>query len=165
MLTLFVVCGIAMSFKGSEVERGVLPDGTEYEYRAGRYYAYTFALDTITDAANDTLYLPSRMSDLHSNFQGCVSVTRTNISGTTNIAVKVEETAYDYSGSTAPTEGWASALKVGGTAAATAATTATIENLNIPESYGMAWRIVVDGTGTQSSSYKIRVVLKQLNGD
>lgn len=155
----------AFSFKADNanaVITEVQPDGSFFDYdRAGTYYAYTWTKDTITDAANDTLYLPSNMRPVLSNFTGCVSVTRTNISGTTNLAVKLEETTYPYSGSTKPSAGWASALKVGGSAAATAATTATTENLAIPDLYGMNYRIIIDGTGTQSSSYVIRLLLKK----
>ncbi len=131
------------------------------DFAPNQYYEYTYTKDTITNAANDTLYLPSTFRPQLSDFQMCVSVTRTNISGTTNLAVKVEDTAYKYTGSTPPTAGWAATLNSALAAAATAATTATTENLNIPHIYGMNTRIIVDGTGTQSSSYVIRVVLKK----
>jgi len=141
---------------------GLLSFAVATEAKAQRtLYEYSYTLDTIANAANDTLYLPSTMRPVLSNFLMLVSVTRTNISGTTNIAVKVEESAFRYTGSTPPTEGWAATLNSEGTAAATAATTATIENLYIPSTYGTSYRIVVDGTGTQSSSYKVRLVLKR----
>lgn len=124
-------------------------------------YEYTYTTDTITNAANDTLYLPASMRPVLSNFQMSVAVTRTNISGTTALAVKVEESNYRYSGSTPPTAGWAATLNSANAAAATAATTATTENLYIPNAYGVSYRIIVDGSGTQSSSYVIRVVLKK----
>jgi len=168
-LFLVVILGAALFFSfrsvdANTVQKVEMEDGSVFESNnAGTYYAYTWTKDTITDAANDTLYLPTspRMRPVYSNFTGCVSVTRTNISGTTNLAVKLEETAYAYSGSTAPTAAWASALKVGGSAAATAATTATTENLAIPDMYGMNYRVIIDGTGTQSSSYVIRLLLKK----
>lgn len=165
-LVIIFFAAIAFSFNTAD-KNAVMQEtvnGSVFEYdAAGKYYAYAWTKDTITDAANDTLYLPSRLRPVYSNFIGCISVTRTNISGTTNLAVKVEETAYPYSGSTPPTAGWASALKVGGSAAATAATTATTENLTLPDMYGMNYRIIIDGTGTQSSSYVIRALLKRKN--
>ena len=125
------------------------------------FYEYTYTKDTIANAANDTLYLPSNMRPVLSNYQITYAVTRTNISGTTNLAVKVEESAYKYSGSTPPTAGWAASLNSAGSAAATAATTATTEALYIPNAYGCSYRCIIDGTGTQSSSYVIRVILKK----
>lgn len=154
ILLVFILGGVAMSFDKAEKSAGD-------DFYASTMYQYTWTKDTITDAANDTLYLPASLRPVNSDFLACVSVTRTNISGTTNLAVKLEESAYPYTGSTPPTAGWASALKVGGSAAATAATTATTENLAIPNMYGLSYRIVVDGTGTQSSSYVIRIVLKK----
>lgn len=125
------------------------------------FYEYTYPKDTIANAANDTLYLPSNMRPVLSNYQITYAVTRTNISGTTNLAVKIEESAYRYSGSTPPTAGWAASLNSAGSAAATAATTATTEALYIPNAYGCSYRCIIDGTGTQSSSYVIRVILKK----
>lgn len=80
------------------------------DFAPNQYYEYTYTKDTITNAANDTLYLPSTFRPQLSDFQMCVSVTRTNISGTTNLAVKVEDTAYKYTGSTPPSAGWAATL-------------------------------------------------------
>ena len=150
-LALCICAVCAMSFD----------DGKGAPPPPGTSYTYAYTLDTIANAANDTLYIPANYREQLSDFQVCVSVTRTNISGTTNLAVKVEETAWPYSGSTAPTLGWASALNVAGSAAATAATTATTENINIPHIYGRNLRIIVDGTGTQSSSYRIRWLMKK----
>lgn len=124
-------------------------------------YEYTYTKDTITNAANDTLYLPSTMRPVLSDFIMAYSVMRTNISGTTSLAVKIEETTYRYSGSTPPTAGWSASLNSVGTAAATAATTATEEEIRIPNAYGLNYRCIIDGAGTQSSSYVIRVVMKK----
>lgn len=149
---LFVVMAFfTSSFDRSESEPTALAS----------FYEYTYTKDTIANAANDTLYLPSTMRPVTSNFQICYDVTRTNISGTTNLAVKVEESTYRYSGSTPPTAGWAASLNSAGSAAETAATTATTEAIYIPNAYGVSYRIIIDGTGTQSSSYVIRVVLKK----
>ncbi len=118
----------------------------------GTYYEYTWTKDTISNANNDTLYLPARLSPLLSDFQVCYSIIRTSISGTANIAVKVEESAY----SSGTVTDWVSK-------ATTAATTATAEHLVLSHVPGMRQRIVIDGTGTQSTSYVVRGVLKKLN--
>ena len=127
----------------------------------GTFYELTYTKDTIANAANDTLYLPSRLRPVLNDYQVSVSVTRTNISGTTNLAVKVEGSNYAYSGSTPPTAGWAATLNSANAAAAAAATTATTESFFIPHTYDINYRTIIDGTGTQSSSYVIRWVLKR----
>jgi len=155
IIAVLLAFGLAlMSFGGDREDQTV---------GSGAYFEHAFALDTISNANNDTLYLPARLRPVRGGYSMQVSVTRTNISGTTNIAVKAEESAWPYTGSTPPTLGWASALNSANAAAATAATTATTENINIPWTYGQSYRIIVDGTGTQSSSYRIRVFLKKRN--
>ncbi len=143
----------------SAFTRGTL--GDFFFAPSGSFYERLYTLDTITNAANDTLYLPSNMRPLFSDFQMAVNILRTNISGTTNLAVKVEETNWPFSGTTAPTNGWVATLNSAGTAAATAATTATTEQLLIPHAYGINFRVIVDGTGTQVSSYRLRWTLKK----
>lgn len=127
----------------------------------GSFYELTYTKDTITNAANDTLYLPSRLRPVLNDFQVSVIVTRTNISGTTNLAVKLEGTNYAYSGSTPPTAGWTPVPTAANAAAVTAATTATEEIFNLEHLYGINYRTIIDGTGTQSSSYVIRWVFKR----
>lgn len=124
-------------------------------------YEHTFTKDTITNANNDTLYLPSRLRPVLSDFIMTVSITRTSISGTANIAAKVEETTYRYSGSKPPTAGWVTSFNNLGAAADTDATTATEEEIRIPNAYGLSYRVIIDGSGTQSTSYVVRVVLKK----
>ena len=138
----------------------ITPEG-EYQSIGTTFYQYTYTKDTITNAANDTLYLPAVLRPVNSDFIMAYSVTRTNISGTTNLAVKIEESTYRYSGTTPPTAGWVATLNTAGSAAATAATTATEEELRIPNAFGSSYRCIIDGTGTQSSSYVIRLVMKK----
>lgn len=111
----------------------------------------TWALDTITNAANDTLTLPWTMQ---SRYTGALQITRTSISGTANIAVSIQASVTSAS-STDVT--WV-------TVATTAATTATPELLTLAETYGQRYRIIVDGTGTQSSSYRLSWLGKRLPG-
>ena len=116
-----------------------------------RLLAKTWALDTITNAANDTLVLPW---SLQSRYTGALQITRTNISGTTNLAVSIQASVTSSSGTDAT---WV-------TVATTSATTATAELLTLAETYGQRYRIIVDGTGTQSSSYRLSWVSKLHNG-
>lgn len=127
----------------------------------GTFYELTYTKDTITDAANDTLYLPSRLRPVLNDYQVSVSVTRTNISGTTNLAVKLEGSNYAYSGSTPPTAGWGPVLNSANAAAETSAKTATHEFFNLEHLYAINYRTIIDGTGTQSTSYVIRWVFKR----
>lgn len=128
---------------------------------AQAFYPYEFPLDTITNSGTKTLVLPRALRPLQGNYSLQVSVVRTNISGTTNVGVSVQETGYPYVGNTAPTLGWAACVNQSGSAATTAATTATTENLNIPWVYGQNVRIVLTGGGTHSTSVRVRVTLKK----
>lgn len=131
--------------------RTIFADGAEMFAAPGSiYYEYTWPLDTITNAANDTLTIPgtAAISKMYSDFEYNYSIIRTNISGTTNLALKLEQTNWE-SGNTA----WA-------TLASGAATTATIEYL-IGDCTAVRLRYIVDGTGTQSSSYRLRAVFKK----
>lgn len=160
LLLLAVTASIAalQSFKNSGADATntlitVQDDHGTLNYNPpGTYYEYTWTKDTITNANNDTLYLPARLTPLLSDFQVCYSLIRTSISGTANVAGKVEETAY----TSGTVTDWVSK-------ATTSATTATAEHLVLTHVYGMRQRIVIDGTGTQSTSYVLRVVLKKLN--
>lgn len=109
----------------------------------------TWALDTISNAANDTLTLPWAMQ---SRYTGALQLTRTNISGTTNLAVSVQ-TSVASSSSVDPT--WI-------TVATSSGTGATNELITISETYGQRYRIIIDGTGTQSSSYRVSWLGKKL---
>ena len=157
---------IAVSFESGSradevaVVNEVTPEG-EYQSIGTTFYQYAYTKDTITNAANDPLYLPSTMRPVNSDFLMAYTITRTNISGTTNVAVKIEESTYRYTGTTPPTAGWVASLNTAGAAAATAATTATEEEIRLPNTFGASYRCIVDGTGTQSTSYVIRLVMKK----
>ena len=138
----------------------VTPEG-EFQSVGTSYYEYTYTKDTITNAANDTLYLPARLRPVRSDFIISYSVTRTSLTGTAALAVKIEESTYKYSGTTPPTAGWVTSLNNLGAAADTDATTATEEEIRIPNAYGTSYRCIIDGSGTQTTSYVIRVTLKK----
>ncbi len=122
------------------------------------FYSVAFTKDTITDAENDTLYLPKQyniaptaanMADLQTLRTYAYFITRTNLSGTTNVAVSLQE-----SGALSP--GASDWVTIG----TTAATTATAEKLAGTEVTGRHQRLIIDGTGTQGSSYQIWAILK-----
>lgn len=113
---------------------------------------YTFTKDTITNAANDTLTVPWV---LQSRYTGALQITRTSISGTANIAVSIQTSVAPASSSD---DTWV-------TVATTSATTATAELLTLAETYGQRYRIIVDGTGTQSTSYQLSWLSKKVPND
>jgi hypothetical protein len=165
VVLMIAFAGMVAFGSGSRAyEAAVVKESTaegDFESVGTGYYEYTYTKDTISNAANDTLYLPSKMRPVLSDFIVTYSVTRTNISGTTNIAVKIEESTYKYSSSTPPTAGWVASLNTAGSAAATAATTATEEEIRLPNAHAVSYRCIVDGTGTQSTSYVVRVIMKK----
>lgn len=150
---LFVV-GL-LSFAGKP---DYLTNADAVEVETGKAFApakllsYTFTKDTITNAANDTLTVPWV---LQSRYTGALQITRTSISGTANIAVSIQ-TSVTSSSSTDVT--WV-------TVATTSATTATAELLTLAETYGQRYRIIVDGTGTQSTSYRLSWLSKKVPND
>lgn len=121
--------------------------GNEYEPTTSNIVRYSWTLDTITNANNDTLNLPY---NLFSSFTSLYQLRRTSISGTPNIAVTVQQSAVT-SGNT----DWV-------TVATTAGTGATNEALVLNPTYGVRYRLIVDGSGTQSTSYSVTAVLKKL---
>lgn len=153
ILLIFTLALVAFAFKpASEMPAaeytGTADDGvTAYEPTLSKNIRFQFDLDTITNAANDTLSVPY---NLFSEFSGTFNIVRTNISGTTNIAVTLQSSAVT-SGSD-----WCDV-------ASTSATTATPEAITVSSMPGVRYRLIVDGTGTQSSSYYINGSLKKLN--
>lgn len=111
----------------------------------------TWAKDTITNAANDTLTLPWT---LQSRYTGALQITRTSISGTINLSVVIQ----------ASVTGASSADVTWVTVATSSGTGATNEILTLAETYGQRYRIIVDGTGTQSSSYRLSWLSKRMPG-
>lgn len=151
LIILGVACSVffgmaaLLSFNGEEAAAQPRESVVE-PMAAPSLYTKDFTLDTITNAANDTLALGA---NILSNYEWSYHIIRTNISGTTNIAVAIQA-----SGNTSGDTDWV-------TVATTSATTATNEILSGVSFYGLRHRVIVDGTGTQSSSYKIKAVLKK----
>jgi hypothetical protein len=132
---LLIVAGfVAMAFSGGE------------SFKTGEYYRYTKSNDTITNAANDTLLLPVTF---YSRFTYLAQIGRTNISGTTNVKLYLQQ-ANTTSGNT----DWV-------TVDSTTTTGASIGVLDGDEALGIRYRFIVDGTGTQSTRYFFNVTMKR----
>jgi len=162
-LACIVFAALAMSFSGSGVvenkgiavvdQNGAVLNEADYGGLTSNLLYRTFTKDTITNAANDTLLIgPTTTTyyDLQSRYVCGVYLTRTNISGTTALTVTIQANGLSSSG----TGDWS-------TVATSAATTATNEQLAVAECYGRRLRVIIDGSGTQSSSYQVNFVLKR----
>lgn len=112
---------------------------------AAKTLAKTYTLDTLTNAANDTLSVPWI---LESPYQYCYQFKVTNISGTTSIKVYLEQRNY-----TASTE-W---TKVDSVSLAADPGSGIMKGAN---TWGLGHRLIVDGAGTQSTSYRASALLK-----
>lgn len=141
-LTLLLAFVGFLSFAGR-------PEGSAEAFASPNVLPKTWTLDTITNAANDTLTLPWT---LQSRYTGALQITRTNISGTTNLSVVIQSSVTSASSSDAT---WVAV-------ATSAGTGATAEVLTLAETYGQRYRIIVDGTGTQSSSYQLSWLSKKM---
>lgn len=110
------------------------------------YYRYAFTADTITNTEIDTLTLPEK---IYSSYTFCYSVVRTNLSGTTNVKVFLDE-----SNLTTGNTDWI-------TIDSTASTGATPDRIKVPIVYGVRHRLRVVGAGTQSSIFAIQATGKK----
>lgn len=108
------------------------------------YYAYSVT-DTITDAENDTLTIPTR---LVSKWTGLYHIAVTSLSGTVSVLNTVQESA-SY-GST----DWVQVDSVSNTAAGT-------KRMDQDIIYGPRQRIILDGSGTQSTRYTVHFFAKK----
>ena len=116
--------------------------------KVGDYYAKAMVtLDTITNTESDTINLGV---NLLSNYAYNYIISRTQLSGTANTTVKLQE-SNELTGSV-----WYDVA----TASGTGATVGIIQGAN---TYGVRHRILITGTGTQSLSYKLTARLKKTN--
>lgn len=150
-LILCMMAAMLVFFAGKPANTTKEETKSEQYVFPAKILAKTYSLDTITNAANDTIVLPWTFQ---SRYTGALQITRTNISGTTNLAVSIQASVTSSSGTDAT---WV-------TVATTSATTATAELLTLAETYGQRYRIIIDGTGTQSSSYRLSWLSKLHNG-
>lgn len=135
LLTLAV---IGMAFAPSEKADG------EY-YASSQYYAYTPDQDTITNTESDTLLLPVNFL---SSWTYSYSVVLANLSGTTNVAVALQR-----SNSLSSDTDWK-------TAATFTGTSGILQEVatDVP---GVRHRLILTGSGTQSSTYNIYGIYKK----
>ena len=146
---LALIASIAVFSAFDRPEAQSTAESQSIVYDAGSvkpYYHKEYSLDTITNAANDTLTLPVT---LYSPFEGVFQIVRTSISGTANVALKVEQ-SNTLTGNT----DWVSVSTGSGTGA-------TTEALQLTSMNGLRYRVIIDGTGTQSTSYRCHVTLKR----
>lgn len=122
--------------------------GTKYNTGSSKAYAYDWSLDTIADAANDTLTIGDLQT---SKWNGAIHCIGTQISGTQLLDVRLQGSAFASPGASE----WVAIANdtLNGAAESLRIQAGTLDLLN--------YRIIVDGTGTQSSSYKCRFLLKK----
>lgn len=121
------------------------------EYGAGTpatLYQYAWTADTITNTENDTLALPV---NLLSDYQYNYTLVKTNLSGTTALKLYLQE-----SNLTSGTTDWI-------TVDSSVTTTTTLGRIKNTDTYGVRHRLIVDGSGTQSSKYWLYAKLKKQN--
>lgn len=123
---------------------------------AQSYYSRTLVtLDTITNTEADTILVgPSATSHytFNSNFAYIYVLNRTSLSGTANMTMVLQESNVATGG--------ASTWYTVSTASGTGATVTSVSASNL---YGRRHRLILTGTGTQSTSYGITATLKKVN--
>jgi len=138
--------------------------GKEDHFGVGESAITNYRLDTIVGAAKDTIGVVTRESRTASNLRTAytnfaslytydVSVTRVNISGTTNVRVFLDKSV--VRASETPTD-WV-------TIDSTTTTGATTGMLRSLDATGYRYRFRVSGTGTQSTAYRISGIWKKKN--
>lgn len=109
----------------------------------------SWAKDTITNAANDTLTFPGVLA---SPYQYCYQVRLTNISGTRSIKFYLEQVSASTS------TRW---MKVD--SMVTSGSTINDYLMKGANTWGIKNRVIVDGAGTQSTAYQLDAIMKKTN--
>lgn len=109
-------------------------------------YAPTISGDTITDAGADTIVVPGL---LYSKWAASYTVSTTQLSGTQDIDFVVQE---------APNSSGGPWVQVGSVSTSGAS---DVDRITVATVYGVKHRIIVTGSGTQSTEYDIDVVMKK----
>jgi len=140
---LIGLLGVAVS-----VMAAVSASGTKYNTGASKAYAYDWTSDTITDAGNDTLTIGELQT---SKWTGAIHCTGTQLSGTQLVDVRLQGSAFAVPAAA----DWVQVANdtLNGAAESLRIQAGTLDLLN--------YRIIMDGTGTQSSTYKCRFLLKK----
>jgi len=115
------------------------------------YYAREFTADTITNAENDTISIPAQFLDA---WVPNAFLETTQLSGTQAINLIIQE-----SSKTTGTTNWVSVDTIALSGSADA------DRLSYPAApywvRGLRMRIIIDGSGTQSTRYTGRVIAKR----
>lgn len=126
---------------------------------AQSYYSRTLvALDTITNTEADTLYVGTNAASqssaylFNSNFAYIYVLNRTSLSGTANTTMVLQESNVSTGGAAT----WYTVATASGTGA-------TVTSVSASNLYGRRHRLILTGTGTQSTSYGITATLKKVN--
>ena len=123
---------------------------------AQSYYSRSLVtLDTITNAEADTILVGPSASTYYtfnSNFAYIYVLARTSLSGTANTTMVLQESNV--------TTGGAATWYTVSTASGTGATVTSVSASNL---FGRRHRLILTGTGTQSTSYGITATLKKVN--
>jgi hypothetical protein len=117
------------------------------EFAGGSLYRPAVISGAILNTENDTIVLPN----FASNYQFEAATLRTSVSGTHNVKMYLQEAVHPTGTTT-----WRNIDS-------TSTTTATLAFIRQPVTYGYRHRLILDGTGTQSSTYTVAIIAKPLN--
>lgn len=155
-LLAFVLAAIAAPvFMSSTANESPAEATTALAGSASNYYLFPVSATgyesvTITNAANDTTYLGA---NLLSRWSYCWHINSTQSSGTQNVIAIVQETNNASSGQTTPTD-WIEVARD---------TLTANEDIRITGDvvYGAKQRLILDGSGTQSTAITLKFVGKK----
>lgn len=123
---------------------------------AQSYYSRSLVtLDTITNTEADTILVGPSASTYYtfnSNFAYIYVLARTSLSGTANTTMVLQESNVSTGGAAT----WYTLATASGTGE-------TITSVSASNLYGRRHRLILTGTGTQSTSYGITATLKKVN--
>ena len=122
-----------------------------FDYSERSPYRFSPAVDTITNTEADTILIgPGVGTNFLTNYEGALFATITNVSGTTNVAIVVDEGYVHTDGTTR----WVLGKD---TLSGTGAGTRVVE---IGSMVGTKYRVRITGTGTQSTQYRLQFIAK-----
>jgi hypothetical protein len=116
-------------------------------------YQYQFPVDTLRDGESATFTVPTL---LYSKWDYSWTVTATQDSGTTDLTLKLYESAYQQGDTSA--NGTTTWVELSDTLAVAGSAT---KRLNGTPVYGIRQKAVVTATGAQKTGYNVKVVLKK----
>lgn len=122
--------------------------GTKYYTIPNKAQSYTWAVDTITDAENDTLTIADLQT---SNWYGLLQVDGKQLTGTQLLAIIVQASAFD----SPDADQWYEVQRD------TANGSLEQVNIDLEQLDAFNYRIIIDGAGTQSSEYEAVLNLKK----